>query len=397
MPSQKLRDLPKEDFSRLSKPRHNLLQHAALFVEWKQSIMPATIDTLGVMAQQADCSVDEIVRLSKDDFETLSLKILQTNHDEHEKLLQERQTRLEIPRPAAFVRVLHTKLSDSEHRNAVAVTPPAAAAAAATKSPATMPRTNYNPITVTPASNEKDYGIVVQPVTAQKLPVPPKGGPFDRICRALAELEAIGLSTPPRSQVAIMADYPCASTAGFKKAVCEAKKAGYVVYPDGNSLSLSAAGRQCVKVIKPVRSNADMLQRLRSIVEKKKAPKQASATLLQLLSDGSERTLVEVARVTGYPSHTTAGFKKFISIISSLDIIERPKRGHGGTIRLGNIAFPFGRGNGGAGNADRKKVAVSVAETNTVPNAVLFAESNTSPNAEGTSTAPIEIMEIVEI
>jgi len=171
-----------------------------------------------------------------------------------------------------------------------------------------------------------------------------KGGTNHRICTGLAELLAIGMEEPPRSQVAIMAGYPSADSAGFKKAVGEAKKAGLVDYPANKSnLRLAQAGRDSVPVVHPPQNNAEMLDRLKAVLAKTKAPKK-TAQVLDLLSDGEERTLAAIAKYTDYPSHTTAGFKKFIGSISSLGFIDRPTKGVDGTAKLSDIAFPYPRG-----------------------------------------------------
>jgi len=69
MSLEDVRKLPKETFSQLAKPRYNLLQHAVLVVEWKvDKLTPTAIDTLELMAVEADCTVDEIVRMSNHRF-----------------------------------------------------------------------------------------------------------------------------------------------------------------------------------------------------------------------------------------------------------------------------------------------------------------------------------------
>lgn len=223
--------------------------------------------------------------------------------------------------------------------------------------PPMTPKATKRKAVVTPSAASKQQPATKKKKKAQvavgvegvvkvgNLGAPKKGGVVDRLCTGLAELRAIGIDEPSRGQVAIFADYPSADTAGFKKAAGEAKKGGYIEYSTTNTLRLSSAGRNCVPNVEPPKNNAEMLERLQSAVEKKKAPKKASAMLLDLLSNGKEHTLKAVAEATDYPSHTTAGFKKFISIISSLEIIERPVKGLNGTIMLGDIAFPYGRNN----------------------------------------------------
>ena len=175
----------------------------------------------------------------------------------------------------------------------------------------------------------------------------PRGGTVGRIVSGLVELLSIGLHEAPRSQVAVLSGYPGADNAGFKKAVGEAKKAGLVEYPaNTQNLRLSPEGLRSMpdNTVVPPQNNAEMLERLKQVLEKKKAPKKTSL-VLDLLSDGEEHSLQSIAKYTDYPSHTTPGFKKFMGNISSLGFIERPVKGTNGTVLLGDIAFPYGRHN----------------------------------------------------
>ena len=174
----------------------------------------------------------------------------------------------------------------------------------------------------------------------------PRDGTVGRIISGLGELLSIGLHEAPRSQVAVLSGYPGADNAGFKKAVGEAKKAGLVEYPaNTQNLRLSPEGlRSMPETVVPPQNNAEMLERLKQVLEKKKAPKKTSL-VLDLLSDGEEHSLESIAKYTDYPSHTTPGFKKFLGNVSALGFIERPVKGANGTVLLGDIAFPYGRHN----------------------------------------------------
>jgi len=165
----------------------------------------------------------------------------------------------------------------------------------------------------------------------------------DRICKALMELRSIGLEQPPRAQVAILAQYPGAKNPGFEKALYLARKDG-VIESLGEAVKMSAEGlSRYPKVASPV-SNKDMITRLIQMALLKKAPKAATITLLNLLSDGQSHSLNEIAEVTGYPGTHTCGFKKFWSSIGSLfDFIVRPTKGADGPIFLADTAFPCGR------------------------------------------------------
>lgn len=165
-----------------------------------------------------------------------------------------------------------------------------------------------------------------------------KGRPIDRICRALATLKAIYQGQPPRTMVALMADYD-AEAAGFKKALGEAKKEGLITYGKNGSLELTALGEEKTPQAEPLKDNAAMLRKLEDILLKKKAPKK-TFLVLELLADGNAHSIAEIAKKTDYPDQQSAGFKKFIGTFRAMkDFFIREKA----TLMLSDAAFPYGR------------------------------------------------------
>ena len=164
-------------------------------------------------------------------------------------------------------------------------------------------------------------------------------GPVQRVCKGLNELRAIGMDDPEKKWVAWMSDY-VGESPGFVKALSLAKKEGLIEYSSsGKRVSLTSLGRSNFPVVEKPKSNQEMFERLQRIVGLTKAPKASTLKLFALLQDGSYKTMEDVARFTNYPGTHTPGFKKFISTVCSLDIFERD----GDKIRLGDIAFPYGR------------------------------------------------------
>jgi hypothetical protein len=166
------------------------------------------------------------------------------------------------------------------------------------------------------------------------------GSPIARICRAVAELDAIykGHAPPPRAMVALMAGYD-AESAGFKKALGEAKKKGVISYGKDTSLELTALGQKTTPKVDPPRDNEEMLSKLEGLLLKKKAPQKVSI-VLKLLADGNAHSIAEIAERTDYPDQQSAGFKKFIGIVGSMNhFFVRGK----GTLKLCDAAFPYGR------------------------------------------------------
>ena len=90
-------NLTQEQLHHLSRieRKHDVLQHALIFREWMEhqpdrlAVLPGTIDTLETLAAYSDASVDDICRLEEHFFIFLSLKIVQTEHREHDKLFQQ--------------------------------------------------------------------------------------------------------------------------------------------------------------------------------------------------------------------------------------------------------------------------------------------------------------------
>jgi hypothetical protein len=168
------------------------------------------------------------------------------------------------------------------------------------------------------------------------------GSPIARICRAVAELDAIykGHAPPPRAMVALLAGYD-AESAGFKKALGEAKKKGVISYGKGKdtALELTALGQKTTPKVDPPRDNEEMLSKLKDLLLKKKAPQKVSI-VLELLADGNAHSIAEIAERTDYPNQQSAGFKKFIGIVGSMNHFFVRE---GKMLKLGDAAFPYGR------------------------------------------------------
>ena len=72
-----------------------------------------------------------------------------------------------------------------------------------------------------------------------------------KILNALAEAEQLSAASPPRSLVAILADYTHIQSTGFVKALGALSSAGLITYPPGGRVALTDAGRASSSVRRP--------------------------------------------------------------------------------------------------------------------------------------------------
>jgi len=180
--------------------------------------------------------------------------------------------------------------------------------------------------------------------TKAKAPSPrgTKGGKVpveQRILSSLKELLDLGITAPPRSQIALFSGYSNVQSASFKKAMKNLnQELGFIDYPDKDTVRLTATGTsQAPSAVAPATSNHEIQERLKKML-KDKAP-----AIFDQLKDGRSHAREQVAATVGYSNMASKGFKDAVKQMLSLNMIEESKEGKKKLIQLTDIAFPFGR------------------------------------------------------
>lgn len=180
-----------------------------------------------------------------------------------------------------------------------------------------------------PAASRRSERGGASPVAAGGSSVP---GVRGRILAALAELEQIGVSAPPRAQVAIFSGYQSAKSTGFAKALSSLSSAGLVRYPGGGTVELTDAGRAEVQFAPGPMSEAELHERIRNLF-----PGVHWRILEPLIAaGGGALSRDQVAQAAGYENVKSTGFAKALSRLSSMGLVEYPEPG---AVRAADLMF----------------------------------------------------------
>lgn len=168
--------------------------------------------------------------------------------------------------------------------------------------------------------------------TGEKVPVE------HLILSSLKELLDLGITAPPRLQVAVFSGYSCLQSKGYVRAMKELKTKGYIEYPDSKSVCLTQAGiAKAPSATAAAMNNEQVQQRFKGML-KDKAPE-----VFEVLKDGRAHDREQVAAAVGYSCLQSKGFVKALKQIKGLNLIEYPKDGKKKLVQLSGLAFPFGR------------------------------------------------------
>ena len=172
--------------------------------------------------------------------------------------------------------------------------------------------------------------------TGNSLPL--MSGVASKIYNAVGEMHALGIPSPQRHHVALLAGYSNVKSAGFSKALCAVKQQGLIEYPSGSTVSLSSKGIASLPhTISKPKNNDEMKMRLLGVVRSPKAQE-----VYNYLVDGKIHNRADLALAVGYTNIKSAGFTKVLSKLGGLGIIHYP---NSQSVQLTDIAFPYGRPN----------------------------------------------------
>jgi hypothetical protein len=168
------------------------------------------------------------------------------------------------------------------------------------------------------------------------------GDPKDKICAGLAKWESIGIHEMSRLHAASFANYKHIMSRGFVDAMKELKDNGLIEYPNAKTVRLTDKGRRETPAVDPPKSNAEALLELQKVIHTVCANSGPKSDLIcQFLSNGKEYSVEAVLRASGYKHLQSKGFVDVLATLSMVGLLER----NHGTVKLSDIAFPYGRPN----------------------------------------------------
>lgn len=159
-----------------------------------------------------------------------------------------------------------------------------------------------------------------------------------RIMIAIVQQNRLGVECPDRKEIANLADMK--NAASYNTICGRMKKKGVVDFPDSKSILLTEAGEAEVAPHLPPEPmcNKDVHDELKQKISRAKV-----RDMFDLLADGGDHTLVELAKLTNFEDETNKSFLVYVGCLNPN--IERLKTDDGvKAIRLKDSCFPFGRG-----------------------------------------------------
>lgn len=203
-----------------------------------------------------------------------------------------------------------------------------------------------------PGTKRRNTSSGVKERKTKKAKTPKTGSVHEKICRAIAELNAYGIKVPLRYRVAIYAGYT-KSPAGYTKALSALRSAGIIECPTKDTLKFTEFAKATLfskgygdlgigrlDNFQSPKTNAGMQKQLLNRIGSMAGSPNKMKQIFEYLRDGKVRTRKEVAIEVGYRSEKDSGFKKILSHMSSIGLVNYPSKS---TVQLDDIAFPRGR------------------------------------------------------
>ena len=153
------------------------------------------------------------------------------------------------------------------------------------------------------------------------------------ILNAIAEMEGLCRKPPPRTLVAMMANYKNVKSTGFAKALSNLSASGLVVYPDSGSVSLTDGGLGLASPPAAALTTAEVQSRVIEIMGDT-----AGRILTNLITAyPSDVDREALAQCSGYHNVKSTGFAKALSRLSALGFVNYPSSR---SARAGELLFP---------------------------------------------------------
>lgn len=148
-------------------------------------------------------------------------------------------------------------------------------------------------------------------------------GPERRILEGLARLRAIGIASPPRAQVALLARYKSTASTGFPKGLSSLHVKEFVSYPSGGRVALTDAGLDAVGNIDHPVTTEELHEMVRDVLAG--VEWRVLEPLIGRRGEAVDRATL--AHEAGYQSIASTGFPKAVSRLSSLGLVDYPSPG----------------------------------------------------------------------
>jgi len=143
------------------------------------------------------------------------------------------------------------------------------------------------------------------------------------ILNQLAELEALGIRRPEKSQLALLCGYSNVRSGGFTEPLAELLKSGFVVYPIAGFVELTDAGRdQATKVSRPMSAVA-----LHARIGAKLGTSEARILRALIAAYPHAISKEELSGKLGYSNVRSGGFTEPLGRMRALGIAEYPAPG----------------------------------------------------------------------
>lgn len=148
-------------------------------------------------------------------------------------------------------------------------------------------------------------------------------GPEQNILDQLAELEALGINRPEKSQLALMAGYTNFRSGGFSEPLARLQQSGMLTYPSQGYVEITEAGRQSARPSAQPLSTEELHDRLC-----RKLGGAEERILREVIANYPEEiNKDELGLKLGYTNPRSGGFSEPVGRLRSLGIIEYPNRG----------------------------------------------------------------------
>lgn len=156
-----------------------------------------------------------------------------------------------------------------------------------------------------------------------------------RVLDALGELDAIGVTTPPREFVAMLAGYSNVTSKGFREAIAELRNEGAITIPADGRLSIGEPGRARAAPVAAPMTGGELRAKLIAILGS--PVDRILVALTEAYPAAVPRT--DLAAAVGYTNVTSKGFREAIARLRDMGFIEAGD----GEIRAASTLFPGGR------------------------------------------------------
>jgi hypothetical protein len=129
-----------------------------------------------------------------------------------------------------------------------------------------------------------------------------------KIVVALKELHDLGITSPPRLQVALFSGYANVRSKGFANALSKLSKTqGLLEYPDSKSVRLTQAGITKAGSVTPPSSNEQIHEKIKNLL------KETETKIFDQLVDGLSHIREQVAADVGYSNVRSKSFANSLS------------------------------------------------------------------------------------